>query len=129
MLYNTNLYHLSSGTLQHHPGTVQYHTFPPLVVVQYKFVPPLFRYITTLPRYSPVPHLAAISGGIASGGELDPTARLGLHLELHQAEVVACKEGSSAGLESRELTLAKDIPGLLADVSVAWRSHRHVAGG
>ena len=35
-------------------------------------------------------NLSSIGCGVASGSELDPTAGLALHLQLDQAEVVAC---------------------------------------
>ena len=52
--------------------------------------------------------LASLHGGVASSGELDATGRLGFNLQFDQTEVI---------------TLAEDISGLLANISVGRRSH------
>merc|ERR1719233_1530360 len=52
--------------------------------------------------------LAPVSGGVAASGELNPAAGFALHLQLHQAKVVA---------------FSKDIPCLFSNVRVRWGCH------
>jgi len=53
-------------------------------------------------------NLSGVGVGAATGSELNARSRLGLELELHEAEVVA---------------LAEDIAGVLAEITVGWGRH------